>query len=1112
MPTDLDFQWFTTPMLDVPDTFLGGLYFVVWLLVFGVILWFGQDTYLKASGRQWGLTVLFMLLAVAEVIPRFELSGGTFLPPVSQAGGATIVYRPLGFTSVALAAWYLNPMLALMVGMAEGLSRALWGSHQLSEIFHYGFIGWGVSLLVQQKIKSRRWAVLRTPPIASTLGQLLVGWPFVFLATFFLVPAGSAFLPTLDLALSTAQSQWPVALLEGLISGAVVWLGQRLIQRKIESGLTIPPFEQDMRFQQPLQFLFYSLTLLVLLGTAVSIVGYDSARTLIQTQVAHQANEVSRTIPPFISTRQSVLLEWGDDPRLHGSDSARQQESLNELFYAGTFFRRLILVDGSGQILASVPAGEPVSLSEAEEQALKKVGQLDSPDQALSKELDEHRVVLSLITPAKAPQAAETNVSNVSANKGETLFLIGRIPDQILSELVRGLTVGTGGTGYIIGENQLILAHSNGTEWPDFENELPSGGIVLPAPSNLDTKGVFTVRPDVTTNERELEYRTSPGDGHPWTVVVEVPMAIVLQQTFRLVARIFLIILGMTVPFAFFLMTQSSTIAYRLKNLVAAVEHIPVREPGQVLVPLNVMGDDEVGRLGAAFHKMQMNLDQQMGELNLLLNVSQGVAQVQQQIKPGINRILEQIIDGTDAAGARIVVTVLGEPIRLGNGETEQAMAPFDLEIESLLTNNQDLVLTSSEALHRVFGFAADKEPPFQSAIAYPLRGSNQAEYGYMWLTWLKPHVFRESERSLIRSLSEQTSVMVQNWYFYLNLDRRRRELKAVLDATVDPVIVIDANKKISMVNPAAYKQLGISERMRHVPASHLIPQPELVEILTAPYEKGTMIEEITLDNGKTFNVTVSVILAQSGKIAGRVAVLRDVSKMKEISEMKSDFVRLASHDLKDPITIVNGYIQMLPLTGPLNDKQKDQVDRIQGAMNSMQKLVEDLLNITRLEAGLALERMPVSIPDIFASVVHTFEPMAQSVGNRLIIELADRIPLLSLNPTFAQQAISNLISNALKYAPNSGDVLIKAEVMGEEIVISVTDRGVGIPAAIQGRLFEKFFRFSQPGQARSKSHGLGLSFVTLVAERHNGRAWFESVEGEGSVFYLSFPNEPASY
>ena len=119
---------------------------------------------------------------------------------------------------------------------------------------------------------------------------------------------------------------------------------------------------------------------------------------------------------------------------------------------------------------------------------------------------------------------------------------------------------------------------------------------------------------------------------------------------------------------------------------------------------------------------MQMNLDQQMGELNLLLSVSQGVAQVQQNIRPGIGRILEQMVEGTEAAGARIVLTILGTPIRFGEGEAEEQMAPFDRQISPLLADNQDLVLATPEAIRRVLKIPAAEALPFESAIAYPLQ------------------------------------------------------------------------------------------------------------------------------------------------------------------------------------------------------------------------------------------------------------------------------------------------------------------------------------------------------------------------------------------------------
>ncbi|MEM9773767.1 MAG: ATP-binding protein [Chloroflexota bacterium] len=1100
MPTELEFQWLTPAALNLPETPLGWLYIAVWLIVMLAIFMGNRTTLRQTTGRQWGLVILFALLAIFEVIPRAELSGGALLPPDGQAGGA-IIYRPLGFISVGLAAWLLNPPLALLIGAIEGLSRALFGSHQLAELFHFAFAGWLASHLIQQKIPNQRWRIVRTPPISFVLVLLIVGWPFVLLATLCLVPAGTDFLPALDLALTTARSQWIPAVLEGLLSGLLAWVAQLVLRWQPQTGLSIAPFEQNSQYRQSLQFLFYSLVLLVLLGTGVSIVGYNSARSLIQTRVANNALRVDDEIPNFIGVRQNLLAQQGSDARLFLGSPAEQQTSLKELFRSGPFFRRLLLVNADGDILAIMPEDAGVELSDAEQQTLERVIRIKNPDQVVSKSLDDHDVVVSLIVPAEPSFEFEED-------DAKPLYLIGRIPDQIMNELVRGVSDGESNT-YIVNEDRLILAHSNPSSADEIEPEFSDGVVALVPPNG--TAGVFYVRPDPANNRRVMEYRTPPGLGHPWTVVVETPMSQVLQQALRLVSQVFFIILAMTTLFALFITYQSSSTGLRLKNFVAAVEQIPQREQGQLIVPKNVFGDDDIGRLGTAFHDMQLKLDQQMGEFNLLLDVSQGVSEIQRDIRVGVGAILAQTVQGIGAAGGQVIITILGRPIiHVERGRVHAEMSLYERKIAPLLANSQDLVLSSPDAIRKALELSDHEELPFQSAIAYPLRGTNQTYYGMMWLAWSTPRTFKESERNLIRSLSEQMTVMIQNWYLYLNVERRRTELGAVLESTVDPVIVTDVNNKVSMMNPAAYAELGITNRRRAMPVQSLIKQQKLVDLLTnLQMEDAPHVgEEIALENGKTFDATVSVIPGQNGRISGRVAVLRDVSEMVELSEMKSDFVRLASHDLKDPITIVNGFIQMLPLTGSLNDKQREQVDRIHTAMEQMQKLVEVLLNITRLESGIDLDKMNTSVPDMLRGVAHSLEPLADSAGNRIVVEDTGPIPMLYVQPTFLRQAVWNLLSNAMKYAPNSGDVTLKAEDMGHEVVISVADGGPGIPTAIQGRLFEKFFRFSQPGQARSKSHGLGLSLVQLVAQRHNGRVWFESTEGEGCTFFLAIPKE----
>ncbi len=1098
MPSELDFQTITSIALNLPETPLGWLFIGIWLLVLGSVMWVGGSIFRTVTARQWGYTAALSLLAFAFAIPRFELVGGSFLPVLGQLTNG-ITYRPLGFVAVALAAWYLNPMLALLVGASEGLSRALFDSHQLADIFHYALVGMSVSLLIQQKIRRLDWDFWRVPPIATTLGQLFIGWPLVFLATFFLVQRGTPFLAGLDLALATARPQWMIALLEGVISGGVVWAVKAIWPYRPEFGMTSPPFEQDIRYRQTLQFLFYTIVSLILLGSVVSLVGYRSARALIQTQMAHEADQVSQEIPNFIGRRQSALLEWGDDPRLHSGDFGSQQESLEELFRSGTLYRRVLLADADGRVLANYPAdGEP-ELSNTEAVALADAVLLNGPGQTFSIDLDGHAVMLSLVAEA-------------TLNDGEPLYLIGRIPDQILHDLVDGLAAGyAGGRGYLIDENRLVVADTAGIEQAFFETESRDNVVVLTSPDGID--GSFSIEPDSASRAREIRYITRPDDGHPWNVVSEVPMGVVLQQAFRLVAGVLLITILSSMVFGLILARQGDVLGTRLHNLLASVEKIPDLEPGHVVIPAGITSqDDEISQLGIAFEQMQRQLDENMRELNLLLNISTLVAETKQNIQPGMQSLLEKLVSDTKAISGRVVLTVLGsKEIEIGAGPIQKDMRSLDKLVLEQVRGNQDLILSGPDAVRRLAPHLSGTILPFQSAIAYPLQGAKH-NYGVLWLAYPEPQAFRQSERDLIRSVSEQASVMVANWFYLINLDKRWRELSAVLNATDDPMVVIDATNRISMMNAAARGEFSVEtdSDILNQPVTEIIDQPELTDLFIG---KSTLngTEGITLENGKTFDVNVSLIKDRNGRDVGRVAALRDISKMAEINELKSEFVRLASHDLKDPITIVNGFIQILQMDPQLSESQAGHVSRMQAAMDQMQKLVEDLLNITRLEAGLELEMVPVSIKEIFSSVAYTFESLAANAGNTLVTDVPADLPKIDLNHTFVQQAVANLVSNAIKYAPDCGEVLMRAEETADDLIISVTDKGEGIPAEVQPRIFEKFYRFSKPGYQRGKSHGLGLSFVQLVAERHQGKIWFESEEGKGTTFFLSFPKNKQS-
>jgi signal transduction histidine kinase len=241
------------------------------------------------------------------------------------------------------------------------------------------------------------------------------------------------------------------------------------------------------------------------------------------------------------------------------------------------------------------------------------------------------------------------------------------------------------------------------------------------------------------------------------------------------------------------------------------------------------------------------------------------------------------------------------------------------------------------------------------------------------------------------------------------------------------------------------------------------------------------------------------------------VCVLRDVTHFKELDMMKSEFVATVSHDLRAPLTFMRGYATMLPMVGALNDKQKEFADKITLGIEQMTELIDALLDLGRIEAGVGLAREPVRFDEVISGVVETHRQPAAHKGLTLGWEAPAKLPSLSGDATLLRQAVANLMDNAIKYTPSGGSVQLRLTCEQAKFLLAVADSGLGIAPADQTHLFEKFFRVKQRGSTQVKGSGLGLAIVKSIVERHGGRVWVESRLGKGSTFYLELPQNGAA-
>ncbi len=391
-----------------------------------------------------------------------------------------------------------------------------------------------------------------------------------------------------------------------------------------------------------------------------------------------------------------------------------------------------------------------------------------------------------------------------------------------------------------------------------------------------------------------------------------------------------------------------------------------------------------------------------------------------------------------------------------------------------------------------------------RSAVAVPFLHQDQVQ-GMLFLTHPEVDRFRQEHLDLLTSIANQASIAIQNARLYEWAENERRTMAAVLDSAADAIVVIDPQGRVLLANQAAQREVGIENRP--APLREVLLHPDLLALLErALAEETTVSENVRMADGRTFSVSLAPVRAREGHTIGRVAAMHDITHMVELDEMKSRFVSTVSHDLKAPLTAIRGFNELIPLVGPVNEEQAQFVGRIKEVVENMSRLITNLLDLGKIEAGLGIDRQPVNVRDILVTSKYDLAMPAQEKKILIDVETPSTLPLVWGDPFRLQQAISNLLGNAIKYTPRGGHVWLRAEPRASEIVISVSDTGIGIPPPDLPHVFDKFYRVQDHRVLDQDGSGLGLAIVKSIVSEHGGRVWAESTVGKGSTFYFTVP------
>ncbi len=374
--------------------------------------------------------------------------------------------------------------------------------------------------------------------------------------------------------------------------------------------------------------------------------------------------------------------------------------------------------------------------------------------------------------------------------------------------------------------------------------------------------------------------------------------------------------------------------------------------------------------------------------------------------------------------------------------------------------------------------------------------------------------VNRALERS--RLIRERNRLAADRESRLLQLATEQSRLKTIIDCMGDAVLVCNAEQVLGLHNPRALRVLPHIRKSGEIRKLGEVVEPaELFETIREVSETRKRVSrEIQLthldDGGWVLANCAPVVDERSGKVLGTVTVLRDITEMKHVEEVKAQFVNMVAHELRSPLAAIDGYLSILMRDMVQDPAEKEQImgrcrERVKGLVN----LVNDLLDMARMEAGrVHREILPRSIGEVAEEVVALMTPLAESKEVTLDGWVADDLPTVEADREELIRLLTNLVSNAIKYNREGGSVSISATPDGPFVKISIKDTGIGISEKGQAQLFSEFFREKRSENQLTTGTGLGLSIVRRIVDFYNGRVEVESVLNEGSTFTVRLPSK----
>jgi len=524
---------------------------------------------------------------------------------------------------------------------------------------------------------------------------------------------------------------------------------------------------------------------------------------------------------------------------------------------------------------------------------------------------------------------------------------------------------------------------------------------------------------------------------------------------------------------------------------------------GDLDTPVELGVENELGAVASDLETMRRRLSGRMEALERLRHLSAQVVGA-----TSLQRLTEVALGGLqpEVGATRAILGV----VRRGGELRLRALAGFpdagvaddivkaDPEIREVLPmtalrTGQVIGMTDLDQVARsetLLGLVA--RMGIRSLALVPL-SSRGSFLGLLALCWTDRHLLDREQEALLGLAGNQIAGALEAALRLEEAERAAGEARAVFYAIADGVLLTDPYGRVTAINRALESLTGWTE----------------ADASGRPYADVLPVtgEQLLTRYGRKVPVVVSSapILDPGGRVVGGVDVIRDVSREREIDEVKSALISTVSHELRTPLTLIHGFAELLVLRDMPIERRRSAAEEILEASRRLARLIDDLLSVSRMESGrLVLDPRPLDLAAVVERMLSPFRAMATT--HTLRAKLPGALPVVWGDPDKVEQILTNLVGNAIKYSPEGGEVLVTVEHNEDSVQVSVRDQGIGMSPRDMGQLFEKFYRVDRDEVRRAGGTGLGLYITKRLVEMHGGHIWAESWPGVGSVFAFTLP------